>query len=107
MLCGVIPIDARGLPWPADPSGPRCAASVSTGVTTGPVGCLNRPAASVLVHYIHNRTTWRAFLCLHHAAQVSSAEPLTPTTRAELRHRHEQYRLAMAGEPYTPTEPVT
>jgi hypothetical protein len=35
MLFGVIPIDARQLPWPADPSGPRCAASVSTGVATG------------------------------------------------------------------------
>jgi hypothetical protein len=43
---------------------------------------------------------FRVFPCDRHTGQVDDPAPMTDDDRAELEHRREQVRLAMAGKPY-------
>jgi hypothetical protein len=55
---------------------------------------------------VAQRGIYRLFVCLAHAYLVDGAAPMTEADRAELEHRREQERLALAGKRYERVRPL-
>ena len=101
-------LPSTSMPWPVSASAPRCAASVHSGMTTGPGPCHNPATHFTLIRYpTRPAAIWPTFLCRGHAREVGSlAEPLDAVAAAELADRREQHALAMAGRPYRRPVPL-
>jgi hypothetical protein len=52
------------------------------------------------------RGTYRIFVCLDHTRLVDDSEPMSAEDRADLEHRREQERLALAGRRYDRARPL-
>jgi hypothetical protein len=55
---------------------------------------------------VDRRGTYLLFTCRTHARLVTEPRPMTEADRAELKHRREQERLALAGKPYQEVQPL-
>ena len=100
-------VEAPALPWPIQPSAPRCAVLASEGTTTGPSPCTERPTSFALVRFPSGgQPTWCVFLCTHHAILVPPAEPLDKVASSELADRIVQHARAFAGKTYRAPTPL-
>ena len=105
---GMQILPSTSMPWPVSATAPRCAASVHSGMTTGPGPCHYPVTSFVLIRYPTSPAAiWPTFLCSAHAREVGSlAEPLDRVAAAELADRREQHALAMTGQPYRRPVPL-
>ena len=100
-------LEAPALPWPIQPSAPRCAVLANEDMTTGPSLCTERPTSFALVRFPSgSQPTWCIFLCTRHAILVPPAEPLDKVASAELADRIVEYSRAIAGETYRAPTPL-
>ena len=92
-------------PVPLTPAA-GCGAAVRTGMGGSWRFCGGRPEFAGEFLFQHERERFLLFTCSEHRGEVPGSHPITVVERAELEHRREQERLALAGKPYERTRPL-
>ena len=95
-----------GDPVPLTPAA-GCGAAVRTGMGGSWRSCGGVPEFAGEYLFQHERERFLIFTCAEHCSQVPGSHPITGDERAELEHRREQVRLALAGKPYRRVQPLS